>query len=108
MPPFFATGADALVKMFGGDADVIFAARPSRPTVYGLAGIGVRWVTLSWSVSSGPDSWQARFSWNVGGGLNFRRAKPALFIEARFVHVAPYTDQVATTNYVPLTLGLRF
>jgi Outer membrane protein beta-barrel domain len=45
-------------------------------------------------------------SWNAGFGMEFALTPPAsLFIEARYVRLAPYASNMA---YVPINIGLRF
>jgi len=48
---------------------------------------------------------ETKFTWNVGGGFVYGNDSTALFVEARYVAIAPYGRLKAT--FLPITAGLR-
>lgn len=69
---------------------------------YYYCGPGYFWVVST--VERSTSSWLK--SWNAGLGIEFALEDPAtLFIEARYLRIAPYSSDQA---YIPIVIGLRF
>lgn len=104
-----AVGAPATgrTRLLGGNADVTYHFRPARGIRgYLLGGIGVYSVKLA--LASGgaiAEGSETKFTWNVGGGFVYGNDSTALFVEARYVAIAPYGRLKAT--FLPITAGLR-
>jgi hypothetical protein len=105
-------GVDAKIRMTGADADLVLNARPTgkrRALGYILGGIGARRVSLIASQGNvSTDTTNTKFSWNVGGGVNFPGGRSNFFLEARYVHVDAFEGAGTSTNYFPITAGIRF
>jgi hypothetical protein len=93
--------------LLGGNADVTYHFRPAGGIRgYLLGGIGVYGVKLALtSVGATAEGSETRFTWNVGGGFVFGNDSTALFVEARYVAIAPFGRLKAT--FLPFTAGIR-
>jgi opacity protein-like surface antigen len=96
------------VKLLGGNVDLTYAL-PSAARVrpYLLGGLGMYHITIS--VTSGgtsTDETATKVAWNLGGGVTYRLASVAVFLEARYVSVAAAATFPRTT-FLPITAGVR-
>jgi len=104
-----AAGAPATgrTRLLGGNADVTYHFRPAGGIRgYLLGGIGVYSVQLALtSVGATGEGSETRFTWDVGGGFVYGNDSTALFVEARYVAIAPFGRLKAT--FLPFTAGIR-
>lgn len=100
---------DEKAKLLGTSLNVTYPASSSaRVKPYLLGGIGVYHTTISVTQSNATthDS-QTKLAWNLGGGIVYGLQGVALFLEARYVHVAPVSGFPRAT-FLPVTAGIRF
>jgi len=104
-----AAGAPATgrTRLLGGNVDVTYHFRPAGAIRgYLLGGIGVCSVRLALSSAGATAAGsETKFTWNVGGGFVYGNDSTALFVEARYVAVAPFGRLKAT--FLPFTAGIR-
>jgi len=71
-----------------------------------FGGIGVYSVQLALtSMGATAQGSETRFTWNVGGGFVYGNDSTALFVEARYLAIAPFGRLKAT--FLPFTAGIR-
>ena len=98
------SGSDVKAKIFGGNADAVFAfgAPGSMVKPYVLAGIGM--ANVKFDTGSGSSS-DTKFAFNGGAGVNFMMSSVTIFVEGRYFTIS---TSGSNTNYIPLSVGVKF
>jgi opacity protein-like surface antigen len=101
--------SDEQVKLVGVNLDLIYARRSSAPlNPYGLGGVGVSHVSITTTAGdSTTNTSGTEVAWNLGGGLSYRLASAALYLELRYVSAAAVA-RFPQTTVLGLTSGIRF
>ncbi len=91
------------VKLVGALGDVTLSPKTSGGVApYVLAGAGM---LNSKATVSGVSASTSAFAWNAGAGAKFTAGSVGVYVEARFLSAK---KNGATTNMIPVTVGLRF
>jgi outer membrane protein with beta-barrel domain len=100
---------DEQAKLVGATLNVTYpASSPARVKPYLVGGIGVYHATISVSQTNATThNSKTKLAGNLGGGIVYGLPGVALFLEARYVNVAPVSGFPRTT-FVPITTGVRF
>ncbi|MEO6067872.1 MAG: hypothetical protein ABIQ41_07830 [Gemmatimonadales bacterium] len=93
----FSGGTSLNMLAISADAKYGFAPGPVSPYILG----GPTWARSSCSGCTGVSS----FGFNVGGGVGFGMGALKLFAEARYFST---TKNGASSNWIPITLGIHF
>lgn len=100
-----ASGSDAKIKIFGGNADAVFAfgAPGSMVKPYVMAGVGM--ANVKFDDGAGFTNDETKFAFNGGAGVNFMMSSITIFVEGRYFTV---NTSGSSTNYIPLSVGVKF
>jgi opacity protein-like surface antigen len=95
---------DGKAKIFGGNADAVFAfgAPGSMVKPYIMAGVGM--ANVKFDIGGTSDD-ETKFAFNGGAGVNFLMSSMTVFVEARYFSV---NTSGSSINYIPLSVGLKF
>lgn len=100
-----AAGSDAKIKIFGGNADAVFAfgAPGSMVKPYVLAGVGA--ANAKFDDGAGFSDSETKFAFNGGAGINFMLSSVTIFVEGRYFSIS---TSGSNTNYIPVSVGVKF